>query len=173
MQYVAPGQWAYWDKMASLFSSEQGDPAVMKRGFETMLRMVKALHGVGTRLIVGTDTPNPFVVPGFSVHEELQNFVDAGLTPYEAIKAGTRDAAEFLGALDEWGTVTVGRRADLILVEANPLEDVANAAKRAGVMARGRWYPQAELQSKLDALAEQYAKEKAGVTAQSPDVEGQ
>ena len=131
----------------------------MKRGFETMLIAVKALHDAGARLIIGTDTGNPFVISGFSVHEELKHFVDAGLTPYEAIKAATHDAAEFVDALDEWGTVSIGRRADLLLVEANPLEDVANASNQVGVMVRGRWHPKAELQAKLDALAEKYAKQ--------------
>lgn len=142
-------------------SDERNDPSVMKRAFETMLLSVKALHDSGARLIVGTDTPNPFVIPGFSVHEELKHFVDAGLTSYEAIKAATRDAAEFLGAIDEWGTVAVGRRADMSLVDSNPLRDVANASKQVGVMIRGRWYPKAELQAKLDHLAEKYAKQRS------------
>lgn len=103
-----------------------------------------------------TDTPNPFVVPGYSVHKELKYFVNAGLTPYEAIKAATRDAAEFVDALDEWGTLAVGRRADLILVSGNPLKNVSNTTKLAGVILRGQWHPQSELQEKLDKLASEY-----------------
>ena len=90
---------------------------------------------------------------GFSVHEELQNLVDAGLTPFEAISAGTRDAAEFLGASSEFGTITPGKRADLILLKANPLESVGNVARRRGVMVRGRWIPEARLRQMLEALA--------------------
>ncbi|MHC4559660.1 MAG: SIS domain-containing protein, partial [Planctomycetota bacterium] len=86
--------------------------------------------------------------------------VDAGLTPYEALKAGTRDAAECLGELDEFGTITAGLRADLILVEDNPLVDVGNAARRIGVMVRGRWLPQSELRATLDALAIKHATEE-------------
>jgi adenine deaminase len=92
--------------------------------------------------------------------------VKAGLSPYQAINAATHDAAEFVGGLEEWGTVAVGRRADLILVEANPLDDVSNASKQVGMMVRGRWYPKAELQAKLDALAEKYAKQQAGQTGE-------
>ncbi len=92
-------------------SDEHNDPAIKKRGFETMLIAVETLRDAGARLLVGMDTPNPFVIPGFSVHEELGHFVDAGLTPDEAVKAATHDAAEFVDALDEWGTVAVGRRA--------------------------------------------------------------
>ena len=119
--------------------------------------LTKALHDGGARILLGTDTPNPLIVPGFSLQEELQNLVDAGMTPYQALKAGTHDAAEFFDALDEFGTVAVGRRADLILVEENPFDDVANVAERVGVMVRGTWYPQAKLQARLDALAEKYA----------------
>jgi len=124
-----------------------------------MKRMVKALHDAGARILLGTDTPNPCVVPGFSLHEELQNLVDAGLTPYEAIRAGTSNAAECLGALSEFGTISAGLRADLILVEGNPLEDVGNTDRRVGVMLRGRWFPQSELQTMLDNLAIKYASE--------------
>lgn len=119
--------------------------------------MVRSLYEGGARLLVGTDTPNPFVVPGFSVHEELQNLVDAGLTPYEALRTGTRDAAEFMGVLNEAGTISVGKRADLILLESNPLESITNARSRVGVMVRGRWYTANDLQKRLDALAASYA----------------
>jgi imidazolonepropionase-like amidohydrolase len=116
-------------------------------------RITKALHDGGARIVLGTDTPSPYVMAGFSIHQELRNLVEVDLTPYEAIKAGTRDAAECLGELDEFGTISEGLRADLILVEDNPLEDVGNAARRIGVMARGRWFPQSELRAMLDALA--------------------
>jgi len=161
MQYVTPSSWTSWDGMETVVTSEQGDPAAMKEGLNTMLLSVKALHDAGVGLLLGTDTPNPFVVPGFSVHEELQNFVDAGLTPYEALRTATRDAAEFLGALEEFGTVAVGRRADLILVEGNPLEDVGNVARRVGVSLRGRWFPEKDLRRLLDELAGKYAEAKA------------
>jgi imidazolonepropionase-like amidohydrolase len=122
-------------------------------------QFTKALHDGGARILLGTDCANPYVIHGFSLHEELQNFVGAGLTPYQAIKAGTHDAAEYFDALEEFGTVAVGRRADLILVQDNPLEDVTKVAERVGVMVRGQWYPQTELQARLDALAEKYANQ--------------
>ena len=118
-------------------------------------KLTAALHKKAGRILLGTDPPNPMVIPGFSIHQELQNLVDAGLTPYEAIKAGTSDAAVFLGA-DTFGTVTPGKRADLILVEDNPLEDVSNAKKIVGVMVRGQWLPQDRLQQMLDDIAASY-----------------
>jgi len=118
---------------------------------------VRALHEGGAKILLGTDTPNQYIVPGFSAHEELRNLVDVGFTPYEAIRAGTRDAAEFLKAEGQWGTVAVGLRADLILLDANPLDDVANVRRRVGVMVRGRWLPEEELKASLEHLASSYS----------------
>jgi hypothetical protein len=134
--------------------------------------LTRALHEGGARILLGTDCGNPLVVPGFSIHEELQHFVDAGLTPYEAIKAGTHDAAEFFNALDEFGTVSVGCRADLILVEANPLVDIGNAAKQVGVMVRGRWYLESDLQSRLKKLSHKYRDAETELPAPVPEGEG-
>lgn len=171
MKYVDPGLRTGWLLVS------RGDSEVLpddiRQGRRARGRLVKALHDAGAGILLGTDSATLFVVHGFSIHDELRNFVDTGLTPYEAIKAGTRDAAEFFDALDEWGTVAVGRRADLILVEDNPLNDVRAIAKRVGVMVRGKWYPQAELQAKLDALAEKYSKMKAEAGAEPPDPKGE
>lgn len=160
MKFVSPSNWAYWNGMEAAVASQQPDSVVMKEGFNIMLASVSALHDAGVGLLIGTDTPNPFVVPGFSVHEELQNFVDAGLTPYEALRSATRDAADFLGASEEFGTVADGRRADLILVEASPLEDVGNVARLVGVSIRGRWFSKKDLRVLLDELARKYAEVK-------------
>ena len=100
---------------------------------------------------------NPFIVPGVSLHEELALFVKAGLSPFEALRAGTSEAARFFKREKEFGTVAVGQRADLLLLEANPLENVANASRRVGVILAGRWSAEADLQRRLreagDALA--------------------
>jgi imidazolonepropionase-like amidohydrolase len=120
---------------------------------ELRVLITRALRDAGARLLLGSDTPNPFVIPGVSVHDELALLVGAGLTPYEALRAGTREAAEFLGALDEFGTVAVGRRADLLLVGDDPLKDVRNVSRRAGVMVRGRWLPANELGEMLEDVA--------------------
>ena len=159
VKYVPQKRRDFWRMIERMTSSDQWDLKAMSRGYEIQLRMFKELHDAGVKFLVGTDCfVTLFVVPGFSIHDELQNFVDAGLTPFETIRAATRDAAEFMDALDEFGTVAVGRRADLILVEANPLEDVANVTKRVGVMVRGRWFSESEMQEKLDQLAEKIAK---------------
>jgi imidazolonepropionase-like amidohydrolase len=115
--------------------------------------ITKSLHESGARILLGTDTANPFVVPGFAIHEELELLVDAGLTPFEALRAGTSGAAEFLHATHEFGTIKVGARADLLLTNGNPLGDVRHASSRVGVMVRGRWLPAEELDSMLNEVA--------------------
>jgi imidazolonepropionase-like amidohydrolase len=113
------------------------------------LALVRALHEKRAGLLAGTDAYKLNIIPGFSLLEELRYFVNAGLSPYEAIKAGTSDAARFLNQENEFGTVAVGRRADLILLSANPLDDIGNVAKRNGVMLHGRWLSEQDLQRQL------------------------
>ena len=115
--------------------------------------LVSRLHRAGARLLLGTDTSVriiPYGIIGFSIHEELQRFVDSGLTPYEAIKTGTYNAAKFMKKLDQFGTVEKGKEADLILIRGNPLEDIANIKNPLGVMAKGRWYPESLLKKILN-----------------------
>jgi imidazolonepropionase-like amidohydrolase len=102
-------------------------------------KAVRALRDAGAGILAGTDMGNPFVIAGFALHEELAYLVGAGLTPYEALRAATIDAARCMDAENEWGSIAVGRRADLVLLDANPLDDVAHAKRRVGVVLRGRW----------------------------------
>ena len=120
-------------------------------------KVLVALHAAGAKLLVGPDSPQFFLVPGFATHREIESFVEAGLTPYQAIEAATRNPAEyfaeFMKTKRDFGTVETGLRADLILLEANPLQSVANLSKRAGVMVRGRWLPESELRKMLENVA--------------------
>lgn len=102
--------------------------------------LVAGLHRGGAWLLAGTDTPNAFVVPGAALHDELALMVEAGLTPGEALMTATRNAARFMGEEELWGTVQIGRRADLVLLSANPLDNIANSRRIVGVMASGRWW---------------------------------
>ncbi len=144
---------ALLERYRKAFSNWQTNPERTQRLFKMELSITGALHQGGVHLLLGTDTPKLTVLPGFSLHEELQNFVAAGLTPYEAIRAGTSDAADFLHRKSEFGTVAAGARADLLLLDANPLDNVDNVSKRVGVMVSGRWLPEAELQQKLKTLS--------------------
>ncbi len=124
-----------------------------RRYVELRNRITKAIHDAGGRILAGSDSPDWFLLYGFSLHRELANLVEAGLTPYEALEAATRNPAKWLGASETFGTVAEGRRADLLLLEANPLENVGNAQKRVGVMVHGRWLPESELRAMLDRAA--------------------
>lgn len=119
------------------------------------LAVVRRLHERGVGLLLGTDSY--LVVPGFSAIRELEYFVEAGLTPLEALKTGTINAARALHEQDMLGTVDVGKRADLILLQDNPLADIANARKIVGVTLRGRWLPESELTERLTAIAKAVA----------------
>lgn len=125
------------------------------RAGESFLRaMVVPMHRAGVPLLVGTDAPVPGAVPGFAVHDELRTLVEVGLTRYEALAAATRNAVAYLRR-DDFGTVEAGRRADLLLLEANPLDDIRHTESIAGVMARGRWFDRPALDAILARSARQ------------------
>ncbi|HJQ67666.1 MAG TPA: amidohydrolase family protein [Blastocatellia bacterium] len=124
--------------------------------------LVKEIHASGGKIMAGSDSPDAFLLYGWSLHRELRNLVEAGLSPYAALEAATRNPAEFLGGLDTFGTVAAGKRADLLLLEANPLDDIANTEKRAGVMVRGRWMPESELRKRLDEIAPRFERALGG-----------
>lgn len=120
--------------------------------------LVREIHAAGGKIMAGSDSPEAFLLYGWSLHRELRNLVEAGLSPYAALAAATRNPAEYLRALDRAGTVERGKRADLLLLDANPLEAIANTERRAGVMVRGRWLPESELRAALDQIAERFQK---------------
>lgn len=117
--------------------------------YQKQLAFVGAMHRVGVRFLAGTDTPAPYVFPGFSLHEELELLVQAGLTPLEALQTTTRNPAQYLGVLDRLGTVEQGKIADLVLLDANPLEEIGNTKKIASVIVGGKLFPKEALQTLL------------------------
>lgn len=109
------------------------------RAIENRRHVVRVMHDAGVRLLVGTDAGIDRTAPGASIHQEMAELAAAGISAPEIFRMATRDAAEFLGALDSTGTIAVGKRADLLLLSGNPLLDVGVARRPAGVMARGVW----------------------------------
>jgi imidazolonepropionase-like amidohydrolase len=116
-----------------------------------------ALDRDGAPLLMGSDAPQMFNVPGFSIIHEARTMAAAGLSPYRILESGTRNVARYVAAdlrkPAAFGSIVAGNRADLILLTANPLDDIANLSRRAGVMVRGRWLPEAEIQRRLEAMA--------------------
>jgi len=115
--------------------------------------VLKALVDGGVTILFGTDAPQQFSVPGFSVVREMQANVDAGLTPYQVLQSATKNVGDYLKAKDTFGLVAPGHRADLLLLDANPLQTIGHIEKRSGVMLRGRWLPESELQAGLAQIA--------------------
>lgn len=127
------------------------------RWVELREQLIKAIHDAGGKLMVGSDTPEFLWLYGFGVHHELKALKDSGISNYAVLAAGTRNAHEFFGTLDKVGTIQKGKRADLILLNANPLDDIAATKDRAGVMLKGKWYSQTELNGWLDEIAPKIA----------------
>jgi imidazolonepropionase-like amidohydrolase len=122
------------------------EPAPPKRT-EATVENVGSLHSLGVPMVVGTDTGNPFTFPGYSVHQELELLVGAGLTPADALVAATLRAAEMLGKEDDFGTIEAGKRADLVLLDANPLDDIRNTRMIGAVVANGMYLDRAALEA--------------------------
>jgi imidazolonepropionase-like amidohydrolase len=154
MQYLPESIIEGWVESKHNYQArEDFQPDAAQRLVELRRELTKALHDAGAPIALGSDAPQFFNVPGFSIHPEMEMMVGSGLTPYEVLVTGTRNPAILLGTPDDFGTIEVGRRADLILLEANPLEDIANVRRRAGVMVRGNWLSESEIQERLAELA--------------------
>ena len=154
LQYMPRDQVEQWTEG---YSKRRADPkfdfASVKWIVENRMRLLKIMHEEGVGILFGTDAPQQFSVPGFSIHHEVKRMADAGMRPYEILRSGTASVGAYFQDKDKFGMVVPGHRADLLLLEANPLDDAANIARRAGVMVRGRWIPEAEIQKKLAAIA--------------------
>jgi imidazolonepropionase-like amidohydrolase len=117
--------------------------------FDESVRLVGLMYRAGVHILAGTDTMNPQCFPGFGLHDELALLVDAGLSPLAALQAATRNAAEFMGQLDRRGTIEVGKTADLVLLDKDPLADIHNTRSIQAVVLSGKLYPRAALDAML------------------------
>lgn len=159
MRTVWPSLREGWNYLYYAYAFRDPDEfAMLPRGAENRFATVRALRDAGAPLLAGTDTPHLFVEPGPSLHRELATLVNAGLSPYEALRAATSQASRFLGSADEFGVVRAGARADLVLLSANPLADIAAVGAIEGVAVRGRWMDAEELRSMVDDLVASYGE---------------
>jgi imidazolonepropionase-like amidohydrolase len=120
---------------------------------EWFLTTTKRLHDAGVRVLPGSDFPNPVMIPGASLHEELVLLVRAGLTPAEALRSATQNPAIYLGMTDSLGTIAPGKSADLVLLDANPLADIRNVARVHSVWRAGRYLSRAAIDLMLEGFA--------------------
>ncbi len=145
MRYMPSNLAGYWNSsIASSLSAEE--KAKGQKGFERRLNLVGAMSHAGVEILAGTDTPRPFCFPGSGLHDELSLLVSAGLTPMQALQAATRNAARFLGMLDSFGATESGKVADVVLLDANPLEKIENTQRIAAVIFDGRFLSKDTLQ---------------------------
>jgi imidazolonepropionase-like amidohydrolase len=135
-------------------TAQQRTEARRQRYVQVRNALTKAINDSGGKLLAGSDSPEWFMAYGRTLHRELESFVEAGLTPYQALLTATRNPAEFLGASAEWGTIEAGKRADLVMLSGNPLAEIGNTAAIDAVALGGRWFSKAELESMIRAAAE-------------------
>ncbi len=159
MRYVSRQQRDAWRRQAT---SRVRIPAQSEAGHNALrLSLLKRLSDAGANILMGTDSPQVFNVPGFALHREMALMARSGMTPYQILVSGTvnpgRYVREHLGIDHEFGTVAAGQRADLLLVGSNPLDDLGSLTDLAGVMVRGRWMDRSEIDAGLAAIAAKYS----------------
>jgi hypothetical protein len=125
---------------------------IVKPYLEFRKTMLMALHRAGVPMIMASDSPQVFNVPGFSIHNEISAMQDAGLTPYEILKTGSVNVAKYFEKEREFGVIATGASADFVLVEGNPLENLSNLRNVQGVMLRGEWIPENVLKQELNRI---------------------
>jgi len=141
------------DGWANNLRRRGGDAAAAREEVALRNRILAALHEADVRILMGTDAPQLFSVPGFSLYRELRAMAAAGMPPDAILRSGTVAVARHFGIEAEAGTVAAGKRADLLLLDANPLADIANVERRAGVVVNGRWLSETEIRRRLDEIA--------------------
>lgn len=150
LRYVTQAQVEAWSNAyRSRVGSPQYDAVVARRVIASRVPILHALHRGGVPILMGTDAPQQFSVPGFSLRRELERMSAAGMTPYEILVSGTTNVGRYFSNADTFGSIAPGHRADLLLLSEDPLEDVSNVDSIEGVMVRGRWIPRVELDARL------------------------
>lgn len=151
VKYMPPGMASGWDPTSGFRLKDRTDEdfELSKSVYKKHTELVAPMRRAGVEFLAGTDVLNPYCFPGFSLHDELTLLVEAGLSPMEALQAATLNPARFLGKEKDLGTVEKGKIADLVVLEANPLEAIGNSRKIDAVVTAGKLYPKAELQKML------------------------
>ena len=165
MKYMPPMFKSLWNPTNDFRFKDRTaeDIAVGKKMFQKELEVVGAMKRAGVGILAGTDTQNPYCFPGFSLHDELGWLVQAGLTPMEALQAATINVARFTGREKDLGTIEKGKIADLVLLDANPLEDIGNTKKIRAVVLGGKFYSREALDEMLRNVEKLAGSQKPGI----------
>jgi imidazolonepropionase-like amidohydrolase len=162
MKYIPARQREWWNPERGMLTRYRTPAyiAFRKRQYATTLRLVPVAQRDGVRFLAGTDSTLPFIYPGFSVHDEMAQFVKAGLSPLQALQTATLHAAAFLGLEDSAGTLEKGKDADIVLLDANPLQDIKNTKAISAVVVHGRLVRREDLDGMLKAAEEAARRSK-------------
>lgn len=154
MKYMpSKTRFAWRQNKERMIADENYSEEQWKRYIDIRKQILKAMHEEGVELLLGSDAPQVMNVPGFSIHHEMQDMVDAGIPIDAVLKSGTSSPAKFFDAADQYGTLAVGMEADLILLNADPLVDISNAKEINGVMCRGEWLSRSMIDTRLSEIA--------------------
>ena len=161
-RYANPIELGLWRTFLYIISDFPGcAPFILENKHAAIQGYTKGFYDAGVKLVLGTDSPLVWGVPGYSAYEELGAISAIGLSPYQTLEIATRNAGEFIAehipSAQGFGTIEVGKRADLLLLENNPLTDLSHIQSQVGVMANGRWYSAEELETRLNNIATDYA----------------
>ena len=146
----------WYERISAIYNDADREAA--RRFAELRQILLKTMYDAGVLVLMGTDAPQFFSVPGFSLHRELPLMVDSGLTPYEVLRTGTVNVATHFSTEDKAGTIAVGKYADLLLLDNNPLEDIEAVGRNSGVMIDGRWLSPELIATRLERIAEKHAR---------------
>ena len=141
LRYIPAPEVASWPEVLPRRDREptEAEKTIQGRLREKKLEVMRRMQEFGVPFMAGSDVGNPYIFPGFSLHDELALLVEAGFTPLQALQTATRNPAQFLGLSDSLGTIEAGKIADLLLLDANPLRDIRNTQKIRAVVANGRY----------------------------------
>ena len=161
MKYLPPWTQAQYQPAANRYKNgfSPAGAQQLRTSLVFQRKLLKALFDAGVPLMCGTDAPEVGPLAGFGIHDELQEFVNDGLTPYQALQTATVNVARYLRHEGEFGTVEVGKRADLVLLEGNPLVAIPSTRRVLGVMVRGEWFPRAQLTRMVEDVPASYQRD--------------
>ncbi|HSV46297.1 MAG TPA: amidohydrolase family protein, partial [Ramlibacter sp.] len=155
LKYVDKTRVALWNSIAAQFAAtvSPSAQATLKAYYEQQLKAVKLMKDNGVMILAGSDLGGGWVIPGFSLHQEFRELAAAGLTPLQVLQATTLNGAKFVGREATMGAVEQGKNADLVLLDADPMSDVANLSRVSAVFLRGKHYSRAALDRLLADVA--------------------
>ncbi|HCX29032.1 MAG TPA: hypothetical protein DHU55_04555 [Blastocatellia bacterium] len=148
LKYIPMAEREEWKRFITRLEKRTLEQNAQRR-LQVAFKLIGGMRRAGVEFMAGTDLGNEYLYPGFSLHDELVLLVQAGLTPMEALQAATQNPAKFLGRLDSLGTIEKGKIADLVMLDANPLEDISNTRRINAVVVNGRYLPKEALQRML------------------------